>query len=259
MWWFTPTAAALPASTTETCSPSVLEATMPVDGDVGVLPDAVIALVFGGGDCGGKFFEGDLVTDLHGPVRFAIEDTDAALLRIVPEAPFVAGDTVHLQGQTGSGVLELSFTIGEDGLALTGEPTAIEVDAEVICDGLAFTSVTGTVRLGAPGSGLLQRAVVSEGVSGGWSTVGAVNGRASLGFTAEVLGAGREHCVDVRLLDEAGAVAWEVEGDCATAAACPEEERSADGAGCATTTPGVGGGAALALVALLARRRSRCG
>lgn len=265
MWtMFTAAALAFGAAedvATSTCMPSELAGTMPADGDAGVSPEAVITLVFTDGRCGGAFFEGELRSGTGEWLAFSIEQEDATLLRIVPEAPLVVGETVRLVGFTPSGDLDLSFTVGEEGLVMTGEPAAIELEAEVRCDGLAFTALTGTVRFDAPAGGLLQTAIVTEGVSEGYVTAGVVAGRGEVAFSADVLGTGHEHCASARLLDETGAVVWEVDGGCATAGVCPAPERTASEAAGCSTAGGVGGAGALALglalVGLGRRRRDR--
>jgi MYXO-CTERM domain-containing protein len=167
------------------------------------------------------------------------------------------GEVVHLAGFTTAGPLELTFTVGEDGLPMSDEPLAVEVEAVRRFDGLEYTTLSGTVAFETPRSGLLQTTVVTEGVSAGWVMAGLVDGRRELTFSHDVLGTGREHCVDARLLDETGAVVWEVEGGCASTESCPAEERSrSEDSGCSTTGTAPGG-VGLAFALLVGRRRRR--
>lgn len=262
MWWWMMTAQAEAdmASTTPTCGIPEVGSTMPADGDTDVLPDAVITIVHelvqGSRPCGGAFFEGALSGETVGPVAFEVASDAAQLVfTLTPSEPLVVGETYHLEGNASGSSVQLRFTVGEGGLEMTDPPSEVLLDANRRCGAVSFTTLEHTVRFDRPRRGLLQTQVLTDGISAGWQTRAAIDGRVEYTASTDVLGGGHEYCLGVRLVDEVGEVAWEEDGGCVSTEPCPPE---ADRSGCSTTGPVAGSWlGALLSTAMLRRRQPR--
>lgn len=261
MWWLAWNAARADqlATPAQTCAAPTLVSTLPAEGDVGVLPGAVITLVHQTGPsttpCFAASFEGELLEEGTVPVGFTqATDAGSLVVTVIPDEPLRVGATYLLQGITTGGDLSLSFTVGEEGLPMTEPPVEVRLDAQRRCGSFPFTMLDLVVRFDEPRSGLLQTEVLTDGISAGWTTIAAIDGRSEYTASSSVLSGGHEHCVETRLLDEVGGVVWEADGDCVTTRPCPAAPRPA--ASCAT----VGGWSAagwMSALAGLSLRRSR--
>ncbi|MCB9687677.1 MAG: hypothetical protein H6735_21730 [Alphaproteobacteria bacterium] len=263
MWWMLAAQAEADVAFTtgSTCGIAELGSTMPADGDTDVLPDAVITIVHelaeGSRPCGGGFFEGELSGEQVGPVAFTLTADPAQMVfTLVPEEPLVVGETYQLQGNASGGPVSIRFTVGEGGLEMTEPPSDVQLDANVQCGAFSFTTLDHAIQFDRPRRGLLQTQVLTDGISAGWQTRAAIDGRTEYTGTTDVLGGGHEYCLGVRLVDELGEVVWEVDGGCVSTDPCPPEQRT--GGGCSTVGGGLGAPWLGVLVLSLSRRRKTC-
>src|SRR5687767_25683 len=90
MWFLIPTASALPVGDTSTCAQLVIEATLPVDGDVDVPPDVILTIVHNNG-CGSRP-EPVLMDDLtRTSVDVVVEHPQDTVARVVPTTLLAIG------------------------------------------------------------------------------------------------------------------------------------------------------------------------
>ncbi|MCB9697172.1 MAG: Ig-like domain-containing protein [Alphaproteobacteria bacterium] len=244
--------------TTEPCDVPVLSTTLPADGDVGVLPDAVITLVFhaSGGACAPATFGGTLTRASDGvEVPFGtMSDAAGLVVTIVPEEPLEVGQTYEVAAEVFEFVVR--FEVGEEGLPMTAEPSDLSIEATASCDPLELTMLREVVTFDALGRGLLQTRLARDGAFGDWTTRAALGDDTTYILTDTLLGSGGEHCFGVRLLDETGEVVWTVDdAGCASTDACPPPEEESRGC---STAGGAGGSVLPLLLLAFRRRRTRC-
>ncbi|MCA9493199.1 MAG: hypothetical protein KC621_24880 [Myxococcales bacterium] len=204
--------------------------TFPDDGDGPVSPDAVFVGVGLDPRCPGPSDAGlASVVEVTGVVDLP----DLRAVRFTPDEPLPRGSEVLAWATDGWSESEVIFEVGRkpDRLPLSPGVAATEIELRRHCSRGRPPRVKATITLEEPAAGVLQAQVLTDGISQGWFSVAAGSAMAPGELAVDVRSGVHDHCVEARLLDELGEVAWIAEPACVQGARCPVPEDR----GCSTT------------------------